>query len=417
MADQGSVATVPQYGIDVAVPDVAHWAAGNTGLQYVWSFDSGVPGPHVAIQALTHGNEVCGAIALDFFLREAVRPVRGKLSLCFANVAAYRTWNPGEPFKSRFVDEDFNRVWGSAVLDGDRDSVELQRARELRRFYDTVDYLLDIHSMTDPCPPLMLAGARKKGADLALALGFPEHIVVDAGHKAGRRLRDYGRFDDPADPRTALLIECGQHWSLESPVVAIQASLRFLRHFGLIGADFIDRHLDPKPAPRQRIIEVTASVPIQTELFSFVWPQDGTLTVVPKAGTLVARDGEPGDSHTLRCVCTGDADAQARQARRHRGAHGTIRPLEVLPDRGSRSQGLRLDAIASCARLTRSAPTAPAHLSKSPLVAAVNAARSSGVNRLTLTPSPLSSRAMTASAFAAPRRASSVSRPAASTAA
>ena len=283
---------MPQYRVEVALPDVARWAAGNTGLQHVWSFDSGQPGPHVAIQALTHGNEVCGAIALDFLLRENVRPVRGRLSLCFANVAAFRTWNPDEPFKSRFVDEDFNRVWAPSVLDGDRDSVELQRARELRRFYDTVDYLLDIHSMSDPCPPLMLAGAHKKGVDLALALGFPEHIVVDAGHTAGRRLRDYGRFDDPEDPRTALLIECGQHWTLETPVVAIQASLHFLRHFGLVGVDFIDRHLDPKPAPRQRVIEVTASVPIRTNKFSFVWPQDGTLTVVPKAGSLVARDGE-----------------------------------------------------------------------------------------------------------------------------
>jgi hypothetical protein len=138
----------------------------------------------------------------------------------------------------------------------------------------------------------MLAGARKKGVDLALTLGFPEYVVVDAGHIAGRRLRDYERFDEPADPRTALLIECGQHWSLASPRVAIAASLRFLRHFGLVGSDFIDRHLDPEPVPRQRVIEVTASVPIQTDAFSFVWPQDGTLTVVPNAGSLVARDGE-----------------------------------------------------------------------------------------------------------------------------
>jgi predicted deacylase len=304
MADQGSVAAAPQYTVEIASPDVARWAAGNTGLPHVWSFDSGRPGPHVAIQALTHGNEVCGAIALDLLLREDVRPVRGRLSLCFANVAAFRTWNPDDPFKSRCVDEDFNRVWEPAVLDGDRDSVELRRARELRGFYDTVDYLLDIHSMSDSCPPLMLAGARKKGMDLALALGFPEHVIVDSGHSAGRRLRDYGRFDDPADPRTALLIECGQHWARESPAVAIQSSLRFLRHFGIAGAEFIDRHLDQETVPRQRVIEVTESIPIRTDTFSFVWPQDGKLTVVPQACSLIARDGDveirtPYDACTL----------------------------------------------------------------------------------------------------------------------
>ena len=292
MANQETAAAPLKHRIEVALPELARWAVGNIGLPYVWSFDSGQPGPHVAIQALTHGNEVCGAIAVDFLLREGVRPLRGKLSLAFANIAAYRKWNPAEPFKSRFVDEDFNRVWEAAVLDGGRDSAELRRARELRGFYDTVDYLLDIHSMSDPCPPLMLAGSRRKGVELALSLGFPEHIVADTGHSAGRRLRDYARFDESDDPRTALLIECGQHWTLESPAVAIQASLRFLRHFDLIGSEFIDRHLHPRPAPRQRIIEVTASVPILSDAFSFVWPQDGTLTVVPKAGSLVARDGD-----------------------------------------------------------------------------------------------------------------------------
>jgi predicted deacylase len=292
LADKGSVGALPRHQVDVTFPDISRWSDGNTGLPHVWTFDSGHPGPHVAVQALTHGNEVCGAIALDFLLEERVRPIRGKLSLCFANVAAYRTWNPAEPFKSRFVDEDYNRVWAPGVLEGHRDTVELRRARELRAFYDTLDHLLDIHSMSDPCAPLMLAGARRKGVDLALALGFPEYVIVDSGHAAGRRLRDYGRFDDPGDPRTALLIECGQHWTQDSPVVAIQSALRFLRHFGALRADFLDRHLDPKPAPRQRIIEVTASVPIRTDAFSFVWPQDGALAIVPNAGSLVATDGD-----------------------------------------------------------------------------------------------------------------------------
>ena len=153
-----SAVRIPQ--IEVDFPDLAPWAAGNTGVPCLWTFDSARAGPHVALQALTHGNEVCGAVALDQFLRDRLRPVRGRLSFCFANVAAHHTWAPGEPYKSRFVDEDFNRLWDPAVLEGSRDSAELRRARQLRPFYDTVDYLLDIHSMSDPCPPLMLAGVR-----------------------------------------------------------------------------------------------------------------------------------------------------------------------------------------------------------------------------------------------------------------
>ena len=151
------------------------------------------------VQALTHGNEVCGAIALDWLLRSGFRPARGTLTLVFANAAAYQTFDAGDPFASRCLDEDFNRIWDAAVLDGSRCSRELARARELRPFYDRTDFLLDLHSMTDPCPALALSGRRRKGRDLALALGMPQYVVVDAGHQAGRRLRDYAQFDDPLD--------------------------------------------------------------------------------------------------------------------------------------------------------------------------------------------------------------------------
>ena len=284
-------ATAGKARIDVVFPDISRWASGNRGIPYLWTFDSGIPGPHVAIQALTHGNEVCGAIAVDFLLGQHVAPMRGTLSLCFANVAAFRTFNPDEPFKSRFVDEDFNRVWAASALDGPRTSAELHRARELRAHYDTVDYLLDIHSMTDPCPPLMLAGTQRKGVDLARAIGYPQHVVVDPGHSAGRRLRDYGRFDDPDDPRTALLIECGQHWSTDSAAVAVQCALRFLRQFDAVDPGIVARHLDRTPMPPQKLIEVTASIPIRTDDFRFLWPAGPGIDVVPRAGSLIARDG------------------------------------------------------------------------------------------------------------------------------
>ena len=44
------------------------------GIPYVWTFAGNGAGPHVLVQALTHGNEVCGAIALDWLLGEEFRP-------------------------------------------------------------------------------------------------------------------------------------------------------------------------------------------------------------------------------------------------------------------------------------------------------------------------------------------------------
>jgi predicted deacylase len=281
-------AALPPIEVDFPVLDL--WEAGNTGIPYVWRFGSARPGPHVTIQALTHGNEVCGAICNDWLLREEVRPVRGTLTLTFANVEAYRRFDRNDPFSSRCVDEDFNRLWTSEVLEGPRQTRDLARARALRPVYDTTDYLLDLHSMTDPCPPLALAGRQRKGLELAQAVGLPEHIIIDAGHAAGKRLRDYAAFDDPVAPGNALLIECGQHWERAAPDIAKKATLRFLRHFGLLDQAFLDAHLDAKPLPPQRAIEITDVVTITTDDFAFVRPVAG-LDVIAGGGTPLARDG------------------------------------------------------------------------------------------------------------------------------
>lgn len=276
--------------IEVGFPDIDAHAAGNAGIAYAWTFSSQRPGPHVLLQALTHGNEVCGAIALDWLMRQNVRPERGMLSIVFANVAAYARFDHSDPFGSRCVDEDFNRLWTPAVLDGPRVSVELTRARALRPLYDSVDYLLDLHSMSEPCVPLAMAGRQRKGVELARAIAIPEHIVVDRGHAAGTRLRDYGRFDDPDDERNALLVECGQHWEAQAPVVAKQAVLRFLRHFEILDSAWLDSHIDRAPTPPQRVVEVTATVTIQTDQFHFVRPVRGFETIRDE-GTIYAIDG------------------------------------------------------------------------------------------------------------------------------
>ncbi|HXX83773.1 MAG TPA: succinylglutamate desuccinylase/aspartoacylase family protein [Casimicrobiaceae bacterium] len=281
----------PLPPIEVAFPDLGAHASGNTGIPYAWSFGNSRAGPEVLVQALTHGNEVCGAIVLDRLLREELRPVRGTLSLVFANVAAYLRFNPTDPFASRCVDEDFNRLWSAEVLDSERASAELTRARELRPLYDRADYLLDLHSMSDPCPPLAMAGRQRKGVELAQAIGMPQHIVIDGGHVAGRRLRDYAFFDDPEDVRNALLVECGQHWEAAAPVVAMQATLRFLRHFGMLDAERLERELDPLPVASQRLIEVTTTVTIATDAFRFTRPVRG-LQSIARAGTVYAADGD-----------------------------------------------------------------------------------------------------------------------------
>jgi hypothetical protein len=280
----------PPPPVELTPPDIARYRIGSTAIPYATTLESGKPGPHAMIMALVHGNEICGAIALDFLFREKVKPTRGRLSLCFANVAAYQRFNPAEPEASRFVSEDFNRLWDRATLEGPRRSVELERARELRPLIDKVDLLLDIHSMQQNTAPLALAGTTAKGIDLARRIGAPELIVVDPGHAAGPRLRDYGPFGDPADKRAAVLVECGQHWLRPTADTAIQVALHFLRSLDMIDPGVLKAHLrDPAPPP-QRVIEVTHVITVAGDRFDYMDDYQG-LEVIQTAGTVIGHDG------------------------------------------------------------------------------------------------------------------------------
>jgi predicted deacylase len=281
----------PNYAVELTPPDIECYRAGNTGIDYVTTFDSGDPGPHVLVTALTHGNEICGAIALDRFFRAGLRPRHGKLTLAFNNVAAYRSFDPRIPTASRYIDEDFNRLWSPAILEGPRQSAELARARAVRPIVDAADFLLDIHSMQYATAPLMLAGILDRSLELARRVGIPELIMRDAGHVAGPRMRDYGGFYDPDASKTALLIESGQHWERRAAEVATDVLLRFLTALGTLTRDDAEALAGPNfdTYPRQLVIQVTEAVTITGDKFEFVQDFRG-LEVLPSKGTLIGHD-------------------------------------------------------------------------------------------------------------------------------
>ncbi|MFA7432164.1 MAG: succinylglutamate desuccinylase/aspartoacylase family protein [Gemmobacter sp.] len=280
------------YPVEIAPPDISAWAAGNTGIPHVWTFDSGAPGPHVAITALVHGNEPCGAIALDWLMRRKVRPLRGRLSFAFVNTAASARFDPTRPDDSRWAEEDFNRLWSPSVLDDPSRKLtpDLARARQIRPWLDTVDLLLDIHSMQHRTEPLMLAGWQPKGRELARATGRPAAVISDRGHAEGVRMRDYGGFSDPASAKNALLVECGQHWETAAADVAIETAVGFLRATGAVAPDHAADWMETRPAPGpMRFYEVTAPITVETDAFRFAADWRG-FEHLP-AGTLIGHDG------------------------------------------------------------------------------------------------------------------------------
>lgn len=277
-----------EYKVELTPPDLSPYKTGNTGIPYVWRFESGAPGPNVMLSAIVHGNEPCGAIALDWLMQRDTRPVAGSLTMAFMNIAAYEAFDPGDPNATRWIDEDFNRVWDKDVLEGDRDSVELRRAREVRPALEDIDFLLDIHSMQHLAPPLMMSGRHARAKALAAAVGVPERVIGDAGHAAGRRMRDYGAFDDPGAKQTALLIECGQHWEASAGLLARESAARFLVATGTLPQDILREFAPPStPQTAYTVIEV---ITIKNEEFVFERPFSGG-EVIPEKGTVLGYDG------------------------------------------------------------------------------------------------------------------------------
>jgi len=288
---------VPNFEVRIETPRLDNWVVGNTGVPGFTTRESGRQGPHVALVALTHGNEIAGAIVLERLLSRGLRPLRGRLTFGFANLAAFARFDPRAPTTSRFIDEDMNRVWDGAVLDGPRHSSELDRARQMRPLIDQVDILLDLHTMLWPSDPLLLCGSSAKGRDLARGIGHPPLIVADHGHASGPRLIDYGPFVDPSTQAAGVLVESGQHWEAAAVEMTLATVAALLRHAGMIEAfDGLPppRAAAPPPARSRgaepRFAEVTDVVTAVTANFAFVQPFRGG-DVIERRNTLIALDG------------------------------------------------------------------------------------------------------------------------------
>jgi hypothetical protein len=302
----------------IAAPDLSRWRGGNTGIEGVWQFDSGRPGRSVLVTALVHGNELCGAWVLKELLEAGVRPRHGRLALAFCNLAAFDRFDAAAHDASRFVEEDMNRQWSVDRLDGGQ-SLERRRAKALQPVVAGADWLLDLHSMHEPGEALLLTGLQPRNLSLAKDLGAPAHVVVDAGHSDGVRLRDYGRLgrpDDAAPDTRSLLVECGFHGDAGSIVVARDVCARFLELSGCLdGHDLaaLLPHWRRPPPPRQWALHVTGAVVARSARFRFSQPFVG-LEVIARAGTVIGdNDGEPVTTPYDDCVLVMPSTRQARQ--------------------------------------------------------------------------------------------------------
>jgi predicted deacylase len=275
----------PQPVLELLPRDLSAYRQGNTGIDYVHRFDSGKAGPHVLVNALTHGNEICGMVAATHLLDAGVRPRIGTLTVSFANVAAYESFDIEQPFASRQLVHNMNRIWSDDQLAGQEDSPELRRARLLRPVVAAADHILDIHSTAQDVVPFWVYPAFARNAQPALAIGSPAvHLVMPRGLGSGTPLIQHGAHGDQGSTAgAAVVVECGQHFRSASAELATEVALDFIAHFGLI-----DRPA-PLPGPQRRF-ELLETHVIKSLDFRFIRPLIGF--EVFARGELIAVNGD-----------------------------------------------------------------------------------------------------------------------------
>ena len=275
---------LPAFAVNVPPPDLSPYILGNTGITGFTCLESGKAGPHVVLVSLIHGNEYAGAIVLAELLASGFKPMCGKLTLGFANLAAFARFDPNNPTASRYLEEDMNRVWDDFSLFGIRHSIELDRAREIKPIIDSADILLDLHSMLWPSDPLFLCGAKADAISLGLEIGTPELVVADRGHMSGKRLIDYGHFTENGKKNAAsLLLEAGLHWQPETILQCRNTTHALLNHVSML-----NKPVQPASSRPARVIK---TITARTNRFQFVRSFRGG-EIIARAGTLIAHDGD-----------------------------------------------------------------------------------------------------------------------------
>ncbi|WP_176440346.1 M14 family metallopeptidase [Boseongicola aestuarii] len=271
--------------VEYAPVDISEYADGNIGIPYVWSYDSKQPGPHVMICGIMHGNEIAGAEILVRMLKNTVRPENGRITFCFGNPDAYARFDCAAPYLNRFIDADINRVWGPELEDPYNQGSEVRRARALRPIVDTVDYLLDIHTMQGRGRPVALIQGKTAALDLIANITSIPIVLTGTMHQAERlRLRDYAQFGDPDDKAVAIQLEAGQHWEASAIAQGELIAMDFLECVGVL-----PRQSKPR-AQKQLHLEVVEIVLPKGGIFEYAKDfENGTF--FPHRGALLGFSG------------------------------------------------------------------------------------------------------------------------------
>ena len=237
------------------------------------------PKPYVGVCGSMHGNEPCGAAAIQriasAFKEGALEPAKGTVFLIHANPEA-----SSQGRRHSRGGDDLNRLWDfefTETLRREAWGYEHHRVLELKEVLGELDLFLDLHSARTPTPPFGISNGEASIDDIAKEVGI-SFLVQSWYGLADKVITGFLKLAGVP----ALSVECGSHDDPEISDTAHRIAMNFLRVTGAIDDG------NETNGTEVRTVHVVETITKPSDEFGFGAPWKGFQQLEP--GTLVGRD-------------------------------------------------------------------------------------------------------------------------------
>ena len=183
---------------------------------------SNINGPTLVIFGAIHGDEICGPEAFKRVI-PSLQIKRGSVYFIIGNPEALQQ-------RKRSIDTNLNRLFNadSELKPEVLNTLEYYRSRELFKYLDQADAVLDIHSSaSQESRPFIISEAHS----FEIAQILPADIVTSGWDELETGTTDYYMN---RRMKNGLVIECGNHHDRKATDIAESAIKSFLGYFDMI---------------------------------------------------------------------------------------------------------------------------------------------------------------------------------------
>jgi len=188
-------------------------------MKDIYTLESNKPGPTISIMGAIHGDEFCGAQAIEE-IKDSLQITKGKVHMIIAN-------RPALEQNTRQINFNMNRIFQDNLPPEVKQKYEFARAQEIRGILDQSDMLLDIHSSGPGSQPFIITEANS--FKYITNLEFTNVLTgIDAFHPGST---DGYMFNQN---KVGICIECGFNQDPNSVRIAKQGIHDFLGTLDMI---------------------------------------------------------------------------------------------------------------------------------------------------------------------------------------